>query len=182
MFRLGKRVYFLIAFPILLLIGLSILIINFIPQATNPSPTSTTPTHVPLTPQGYSPPSSNPPVVYDSQSFAKLTERLEHKATLSVSDTKLRQTIITSINKQPATLYKTANIELMYIPAVDTFEGEIDSTNITLAKQDAVVWLKKQGFSQDAICNMPVIFFLNYSVAETLRGTNTLFKPMADGC
>ncbi len=127
---------------------------------------------------------SNPPVIYDDKGQQELLERMENRQALSQSDEQAKIRILASLPQgaTSGTLYRTNAINIDYLKAPNIFQVEILTINITQAKQEAVAWFVSQGFSQTAICNYPVQFYLNYAVAEQLRDKNITFSPLAPGC
>lgn len=78
--------------------------------------------------------------------------------------------------------YTTPAVTISYNPTADIFQIEILIPDIDTAKDEAVHWLKKQGFSQQTICDYPVLFYVNTAVSEKLRPQNITFSPLPPGC
>jgi hypothetical protein len=120
-------------------------------------------------------PKDNPPVEYNP---GNLHEIFTNRPTLNESDLEAKKALIT--RKNP--LQTTDGYAVEYLSAPDEFMVEIKTTDIQKAKADTVGWLESQGLSSDGICKLPVVFYLNYEVAQGLRGTNTVFSPLPPGC
>lgn len=139
------------------------------PKPTNiltPTPTNTT----------------NPPTEYFSEDEQKLIQKVKNRTPLSVSDGEAKAIILSSIGNKSGVVYKSQNFTIEYIKSPDVFQVTILNTNVSLAKQEAVSWFKSQGLSQEGICSLPVMFILDWNMANKLRGTNTQFSPLPDGC
>jgi uncharacterized alpha/beta hydrolase family protein len=119
-----------------------------------------------------------PPITYDDTSSKKMIDNIEHRQVLSSSDKQTKELL--SSNQNPIKLTDKYSIE--YITAADEFLVEILDTNINQAKTDAAIWFRSQGISQEGICKLPVVFFMNYGVANQIRGLNIKFNPLAPGC
>jgi hypothetical protein len=145
------------------------------------TPTSTTPTILPTIPL---PTETNPPIEYDDQATQLLLEKIKNKTPLSQNDQSAKSKILALLPEEQVSgiIYKSPNIIIDYTYSADAIEVEITTTNIDQAKQEAIDWFTEQGLSIDAICNMPVDFYLNYKIAESLRNSNTVFSPLAPQC
>jgi hypothetical protein len=147
----------------------------------------TPPTRVPTKPTPTLEPSSEetqttPPVLYDQKASDLLLERVENRLTLSNDDIIAKAKILAPINGESGYVYQTERIYIEYVKSADLFLVEIRTSNIDQAKAEAVLWFQTQGVSQEGICNYPVEFYLNYNVAEYLRGSNVVFNPLANAC
>jgi hypothetical protein len=120
-------------------------------------------------------PQDDPPVEYNA---GKLHEIFTNRPTISEPDLEAKNALISKKNP----LQSTQDYEIEYLSAPDEFMVEIRTTDIQKAKADTVTWFASQGFTNDGICKLPVVFYLNYDVAESLRGTNTVFSPLPPGC
>jgi len=121
------------------------------------------------------PPQDNPPVEYNAGNLHKI---FKDRPTLSEQDQAAKKAVIAEKNP----LKTTDEYAVEYLSAPDEFMVEIKTTNFEKVKADTVAWFESQGFSTDGICNLPVVFYLNYDVAESLRGSNTIFTPLPPGC
>lgn len=142
-------------------------------QSLNPTPAQTQ-TQKTITPRPF----------YNQKAQARLLEKLNNRRTLSQQDTTAKEKMVSVFpsGKPSGILYSSNNIRIEYVSAADQVQVEIVTTDVFQAKKDAVVWLKLQGISQQAICDLPVMFYLNYSVANQLRNQNIIFNPLAEGC
>jgi hypothetical protein len=125
-----------------------------------------------------------PPVTYDKEAQDLLLEKTKNRKQLSPSDERAKTKILGLLppGKTSGTLYTSPNVIIGYVSSANDLNVEIQTTDIDTAKKEAVDWFINQGFSQEAICNYPVSFQLDGDVAESLRGKNILFNPLADGC
>jgi len=127
---------------------------------------------------------SRPPVKYDRNKTQLLLEKLDNKIPLSEEDEKAKEKIINAFPEYQysGVIYESSNVIIDYTQSADAIQVEITTIDIDKAKQEAVDWLTKQGLSSEAICNIPVSFYLNYNISEQLRGSNTTFSPLAPNC
>ena len=119
-----------------------------------------------------------PDVQYDTEKSDKMLLILKNRPTLSPSDKAIRDQLISS----PNPIIKTKEFSMEYIPTPDQFQVEILSPDVSQAKANAVAWLTDKGLSKDGICYLPITFYLNYDVSENLRGQDTKFNPIPEGC
>lgn len=123
-------------------------------------------------------PQDNSPVLYN----AKKSEQLEHifrtRPSLSADDKFAKDKLI----QQPNPLYETEEYYIEYLSAPDEFMVELKTKEIGKAKEEVEAWFMVQGFTSDGICKLPVVFYLNYDVAESLRGVDMEFDPLPLGC
>ncbi len=140
-----------------------------IPNAPTPSPITT---------------KTNPPIDYSPSQTNKLIEKLTNRTQLSSNDLTAKEKIILLIPQGQVSgiVYRSSTIQIEYINAADEIQVEILTIDIAQAKNDAGVWLKSQGLTQEGICNLPVVFYLNRGVANTLMDSNIIFNPLAEGC
>jgi len=127
---------------------------------------------------------SIPPVHYDDAGQASLLDKVEKRQPLSTDDAAIKTIILSLLpsGEQSGTLYQSENVSIDYLFAPDVFQVEILTTNIDQAKKEAHNWFLTKGLSQKAICNYPVQFYINFDIAQQLRGKNIDFNPLAPGC
>lgn len=182
---LKKKMFFLVLLPFFL--GVVLFLLHDFSGSKNqsaPQPQITI-TPFPTSSQG-APTITNqqtePALPYNKNAQAKLLDKLKNKVPLSSADQATKQTIINSVGGKAATVQSTSDFNVKYIPSLDRFLVEITTTEINKAKQEATAWFTAQGFSTFALCDMPVSFYLNYDIAEQLRGQDISFNPLAEGC
>lgn len=124
------------------------------------------------------------PVVLDNSAESRLANIITHRPTLSAQDTSAKNSVLTTILHGPNSgiLFKNNDVQLEYVQSADIFMVEIYTTHTIQAKTETVNWLLGQGFSQQGICNLPVIFYLDPSVTQALQGQDVIFSPLANGC
>ncbi len=108
-------------------------------------------------------------------------QRITTRAPLSNADLQTKAVLIRSLQPDEV-LYQAPNYRIDYVAAADVFQVEIQSVDYLTAKKDAVTYLTSRGFSMDAVCNLPVMFYLNFNIAQELQGKNIQFNPLAEGC
>jgi hypothetical protein len=123
-----------------------------------------------------------PAIKYNESSEQKIINLLLHPAILSSNDSDIKNELLGPLNGSAGDIYATTNVTLSYLPSIKEFQAEIKTIYIDLAKKDAVDWLKKQGMSQQGICNLPLEFFLNVDVANDPDLQNITFDALPPGC
>jgi len=175
-----QTLFLIVAALILFIIVIAIAIINLTAPAPQQTVILVTPTPIPSKNTDLH---SNPPVVYNAQAQGSLLNKVEERKTLTTNDQAAKTKMLSKISSEGSgTLYQSENVSIDYLSTPNVFQVEILTTNIDQAKKEAVNWFMSQGLSQDAICNYPVQFYLNFTIAEQLRGKNINFSPLAPGC
>ena len=181
----------------LILIGLSIILViiiafiilaNLNAQNYHPSkrsgsvPTLTSlggfPSFVP------SPLATHPQINYDPAADRQIDNEIEHKRPLSPND---QQAKIKVLKLLPAgqingLVYETDMFRIVYGSTLGVFYVEVTTSNYDEAKNEAVQWFRGMGFSQDAICNVPIMFYLNAEIADVLKEYNPTLSSLPPGC
>ncbi|HSW88085.1 MAG TPA: hypothetical protein VLG12_02890 [Candidatus Saccharimonadales bacterium] len=106
-------------------------------------------------------------------------KRIDQRPVLSASDTIAKQTAIVSIKQNPDAIYETNEYKIMYIESYDMFQVEISTTNVKQAEDDVLAWFTTKGISKDAVCKIPVEFYLSFSLKQQL---NQGVPPLFYGC
>lgn len=107
---------------------------------------------------------------------------LEKKGILLPEKITLKQEIIAPLKGSAGGIYETEDFRISYLPSPDIFQIEIKTTYIPQAKEVAVEWFKKKGFTEADICALPVNFYLGGEVFEQFRGSGLVFNPLPDFC
>lgn len=128
---------------------------------------------------------SKPPVKYNAQKMDKMLKILKERPALSASDRKAKQKIIAPLDKVKnksgyVKTYKDYKIE--YVSNADEFFVEILSPNVQRAKYWATMWFKLNGISDEGLCKLPVVFYLNWNIAQQIKNLNIEFNPLPDNC
>ncbi len=142
------------------------------------------PTAAPVPTRQTDQPNSNPPVLYDDNAQNKLVAYVKARQPISDTDklAKAKMLALRPENQMSGVIHQTQNIRIDYTRSADLFQVEILTTNVQDAKNEANIWLRTQGLSQDGICKLPIGFYLNYDIANELRETGYVFNPLANGC
>ncbi len=122
--------------------------------------------------------STEPAVKYSPEGNTKMLKILEERPPLSQRDKEIRARLVT----MSSPLDKTYEYSIEYIPTPDQFQVEIFTVDLTQAKTDATDWFLKKGLSKEAVCNLPLTFYLNFNVAESMRNLKAEFNPLPEGC
>jgi len=125
-----------------------------------------------------------PPLTYDKAASQKLLDYIDNRRALSSSDTFAKANILSLLpsGQQSGIVYQSSNIIIEYISSADVFQTEILTTDIQAAKNEANAWFREHGVSQKGICTLPVEFYMNHDVANTMRQENLTFSPLPNGC
>jgi len=165
------------------LVGIVFLIVIFTSfNATSHTQINSLPT-ITITPSTTERAFVSSPIKYDLNAQKKLIENINNKNAIATKDAQVKETIITSLlSGQTGIVYASTNINISYIKSADIFQGEILTTNIALAKQETVNWFMNHGVSQQGICKLPLMFFLNQDVSSQIQDANIVFSPLPPGC
>lgn len=180
--RRRKEDYLLIGFAVVLVSIVTFICIfafqqgNKPTESTTPSPSEAVPT--------IEKPHTDPPVTYDGKAQAKLLDRILNRQQLAASDATAKQTILALLpqGQDSGTLYSSENIKIDYVHGPDLFQSEILTINIAQAKAETNVWFRNKGMSQEGICTLPLMFYLNWNVANLLRDSHIMFSPLPNSC
>lgn len=122
-------------------------------------------------------------VKYNKDSSDRLLEIVESRPTpVELDDSTLREQLIEELGNNSGITVETQSFKLEYVRAPDSFEAEIKTTEVNRAKNEAIDYLKTRGFSEDGICKLPLVFYLNFEVAKNLSDPGIEFSPMPDFC
>lgn len=126
---------------------------------------------------------NNAPIPIASDTGKKMVEKVINRKVLQGSDATLRKKLADFALNQPGEIIYTSSLfDVTYIKAFDLFQVEILNQDINSVKQKAVAWFIDYGFSQDGVCNLPIMFILGENAADSLRGTTNGFDLLPPGC
>jgi hypothetical protein len=132
-----------------------------------------------LQPQPQSEAKTRPNINYAPNSLGKAHVKLTSRIPLSPSDVSAKNNLIAA--SENGIINETSQYSIEYISAFDHMEVTLLTTSIDEAKTQAETYLKNAGLSQNGLCNLPVIFSVEYSVRKKLPD-NTVFNPLPNGC
>ncbi len=172
---------------ILLIIVVLTAFIAFTNSSSKPALNDTSENKVRILPTLSPTPSLNshiPPVAYNEIAQDKLLDKIVNRIPLSDNDTFAKATILSTLPKENPSgiLYQSDTIIIDFTNNANMFQVEILTTDISAAKAEANVWFRARGMSQKGICDLPVLFYLNSDTMTKLRGTGTIFSPLANSC
>lgn len=156
---------------LLLIILITIIALNRPTKIISPN-LSTIPTPIPL------PTTSQANLVNE----AKIMNLIISKQPLSSNDQGVKTKIDNSLNNVAGSPIKNDEFRVDYLHDNDQFQVEILTTDFNQAKKDAVSWFTSEGFSMNAVCKLPVIFYLNFDIKQELPDRGINFNPLAEGC
>lgn len=122
------------------------------------------------------------PMHYDTQKTEELVSAAKNRKALSENGIATKLRLTTSLNGASGRIYASPTVSIEYIKSPDLFQGEINSTSIMLAKQEAVNWMVSQGFTKEDICKLPFSFYLSSFVRNSSEGSSEIFNPLPEGC
>lgn len=127
---------------------------------------------------------TRPPLLYDKASDDLMLDLIKNRRPIANADKLAKAKILTLLpqGNLSGIVHETRNIRIEYIHAADLFQVEILTTDLKTAKDEANVWLREQGLSQEAICTLPVTFYVNFDIANQLRNTDIVVSSLGNGC
>src|ERR1035437_8758332 len=122
---------------------------------------------------------TSPHISYDPNGNKKLQEYIQDKNNVPAKNKQLKINIINSLlSGKSGILYQSYTVEIDYVKSADAFQGMIKTTNIDLAKKEAVAWFIDHGFDQNGVCKLPLMFYLNDDVLIQLQDKNLIFNTL----
>lgn len=171
-----KLVLLVIAFLVLFPLGFYGLRINTDIQVRTPDTISVT-----TIPQLS--PTITSPILPEEDPQKKLLDYIQNRRPLSEADTKAKTYILGLLQgKTSGIVYQNRNYTVEYIQSADLFQVEILTSDTDAAKDDASLWFKNQGISDQGICNLPISFYLNFDVKNEIGETASSFNPLPRNC
>lgn len=110
-----------------------------------------------------------------------LDEYVSERPSLSPEKQKLKEKLVAPLDGAGSPI-TTSEYRVDYLPTPDIFEVEIKNASLDAVKNKAIIWFKRQGFNEEDICNLPVIFYLSGEVVEQYQGAGLIFNPLPDFC
>ncbi len=125
---------------------------------------------------------TNQNISFDIKKRDQLVEKISNKPALSSSDQTVKRAVLAKIGNKSGYLEETPEYKTEYIKSVDLFQVEILTTDYSFAKVKATSWFKDQGFSQEGVCNLPVMFYLSAQTRSALKDKDITFNYLPEGC
>lgn len=101
----------------------------------------------------------------------------------SNTDSLIKQRLIDSVNGESEGIITTQpTFKVLYLSSVTGFWIVISTPDIARGQNDSITWLKEQGFSQVGICHLPIIYDIDASVKEMLKGKTVTINDIPPGC
>lgn len=120
------------------------------------------------------------PILYEESSTEKMLDIVKQTPSLAPSDLRIRNVLIAKASEGEY-LYSSTTVRLEYLSSPDQFMAEILTSDIESAKSEAVSFFSEQGLSNEAICHLPLIFYLSLQARRALP-ENTTFNPLPNNC
>lgn len=112
----------------------------------------------------------------------KLLDYTQNRRQLSVEDEEVKFQILSTLDTSSGIVYQNENIVIEYIRSADLFQVEILTTNIDIAKEEAVSWFKNSGLSDQGVCDLPISFYLNFDIKNQMGAAAESYSPLPQGC
>lgn len=122
------------------------------------------------------------PQIYKEDSLEQNYQRIENKRQLSTDEENARRKLIAPFEGNSGRVYATNEFTINYLRTPQYFMVEILSNNTQQAKENSQNWFNEQGLSDEAICNLPAIFYISPAVGNYLASNNLEFDPTPRGC
>ena len=121
---------------------------------------------------------------YPAGSIGNIVNKVKNKQPLTEQDQQIKNQLIQISQKDSdnGSVYQTNDYIITYDSDFDDFEIELLSPQIQTAKTNAINWFKNQGLSDNGICNLPLVFFINGNTKLELQNQNITFNPLPDFC
>lgn len=169
-------------------LGIFILVLALASIVSNPSPVQS-----PLpTPRPTSQPLNNLPLgsespnsfskIYQEGSVEKNYERIIGRKPLSVNEQSIKSKLLQLSGGESGIIYQSETFTVEYLKSADYFMVRLNTPQITQTKKGVTAWFLEQGFSQEGVCNLPVVLYLTSDVRDYLLQNNLTFDPVPEGC
>lgn len=111
----------------------------------------------------------------------QLLNKVSERTNLSSTDATIKSKILSDVPISEI-VFQTPDVTVEYIQSFDLFQGEINTPNVNAAKIEVITWFLNQGMSQQGVCNLPLSFYLNFTVKSQLPDDGNNFNPLPLGC
>lgn len=120
----------------------------------------------------------------NEEKMLKLLGILAKRPALSVKDKAAKTKIINNLANEKSHPYtkKFDDFTIDYVKSADEFLVEIKSLNTQRAKYWATMWFKLSGISDEGLCKLPVMFYLESDLKNRLQVPSLEFNPIPDNC
>lgn len=119
----------------------------------------------------------NQDVIQDNQGV--VGEPIKNQPLASEKET-IKNRLVSSLG-EAGVLIENENFRIEYYYP-NLFQVVIKVVYIAEAKDEAINWFKKQGFSEKDICDLPVTFSLTPEVDQKLKGSGFIYSALPDFC
>lgn len=121
------------------------------------------------------------PITYDPSASEKMIEMVNTRTPFGSKDAAIREQLALRAESN-SILYTSTNVKVEYLSSPDQFMAEILTPEIDTAKNEAVSYLSSVGLSPDAICHLPLVFYLSVQARRLLPENSPAFNPLAPSC
>ncbi len=170
-----KRIFIFILIPLFLYIVLLTLQVATPAEKNNNTTKTQSPTPI-------QPTKAQAVTTYNKEATTLLIDKFHNRQPLSKEAQVSKDILVNKAKGSPEPLQKNPTFAVQYMKNIDAFMVEIKVVDIAKAKEDTQQWFLTQGINSVAMCNLPVVFFLNSSVARELRPLHIVFNPLLETC
>lgn len=159
------------------------------PPGPGPSPISSRkPVPTPILPTPVEKPLLEPktttsfPQIFEKDSVEKNYQRIINKQPLTANEQEIKSRLLQTTRGESGLIDETDLFRVEYLKSADYFMVQITNNQVVQAKKSATGWFLDQGFSQEGVCNLPVVLYLTTNVRDYLEQNNLKFSPIPEGC
>lgn len=121
----------------------------------------------------------------NARQIGRWLKTVEERPALTKKDKDAKKKItdkLSTAKNKSGYLSQTPWYNIEYVSNADEFFVEIKDPNTQFSKYWATMWFKLNGVSDDGICKLPVVYYVNWDVANKIKDLNIEFNPLADTC
>jgi len=108
---------------------------------------------------------------------------IKQRKPLSAADTQAKARILSLLKgEKSGVLFAMPDFVISYNNTSNIFQVDLRTVNVMQTKQDAVRWFKQQGWSDEAICNYPVMFYPSWEIVQELGKKDYIFTTLSPTC
>lgn len=122
-------------------------------------------------------------ILYEQKGASKMLKNMQERPTPVIpKDTTIKNQLISLLPDGTGTINATEDYELKYVKGPNIFEAKILAEDTVKAKADIIIFLIDKGLSEDGICKLPIIFYLDFELSKKMKSKGQKFNPVPDFC
>lgn len=124
------------------------------------------------------------PVRVNSDKVLKALDVLRDRPALSKKDKDAKEKIVNMLANEKRVGYTKVyrDFHIGYLKTGDSFLVGIRGIDTQKAKYWATMWFKLNGISDQGLCRLPVIFYIESGILSQIQPFNIEFNPLPDNC